>query len=162
MIEKQTQLQYISNLPLYDREKPYNLSYGTYAYLITTNVEKDERTVLVRDVRDREAQFSYESHSFRFLKLPAKTELNGSEQNTIDYLEETRAFLLQEFQADRVICYDIRASLFPDLEVAIDASDATHRGAIQCHQVKPTNSRKIILVLFSYQRLLCTRSTLVR
>jgi hypothetical protein len=101
-------MKFIRDLSLYEKEKPYNLSYGTYNEGVATNVENEEKQVRVEDIRGRETEFSYEPHSFQCVRLPNFTALDGTEKNTLAYLEEIRSYLLNEFNADRVICYDIR------------------------------------------------------
>ncbi|KAI0433437.1 hypothetical protein F5Y09DRAFT_298929 [Xylaria sp. FL1042] len=101
-------LKFIQDLPLYEREKPYNLSYGTYNDGVATNVKNETREVHLTDIRGREDQFSYASNSFRFVTLPPHTTLDGTEQAAVKYLEEIREFLVSEFEADKVIIYDIR------------------------------------------------------
>ncbi|KAI1427346.1 hypothetical protein F5Y12DRAFT_792364 [Xylaria sp. FL1777] len=101
-------LKFIRDLPLYEREKPYNLSYGTYNDGVATNVQNETKEVHLTDIRGQENKFSYADNSFRFVTLPPHTTLDGTEQAAIQYLEEIRQFLVSEFQADRVIIYDIR------------------------------------------------------
>ncbi|UKZ76657.1 hypothetical protein TrVFT333_004366 [Trichoderma virens FT-333] len=108
MAKKEAYVQYIKDLSKYEVEKPFNLSFSTYRQQLTTNVEKEEKCILIQDIRGQENQFSVEKHSFRFLKLPTQHPIDGTDDVTFRYLEETRNFLLQEFDADEVICYDIR------------------------------------------------------
>ena len=111
MATRQVYVEYVRDLPKYETEKPFNLSFSTYHDGFTTNVEKEETAITVRDVRGQEDQFSLGEHSFRFLKLPTDYPIDGSEETTFRYLDETRKFLLRELDAEQVICYDIRVGL---------------------------------------------------
>ncbi|KAL7784960.1 hypothetical protein V8C37DRAFT_394846 [Trichoderma ceciliae] len=108
MAKKEVYVEYIRDLPRYEKEKPFNLSFSTYHDGLTTNVEKEEKAISVQDIRGQEDQFSLEKHSFCFLKLPTQHPIDGSDDTTFRYLEETRNFLLRKLGADEVICYDIR------------------------------------------------------
>jgi len=101
-------VNYIADIPLYTTVKPYSLSGDTYVQIAQTNIQTDERNVKIKNVRDREDEFSYENNSFRFVTFPTAVEWDGSPDKSVQYLEETRQFLLDEFKADRIICYDIR------------------------------------------------------
>ena len=108
MAENRAVLQYIQDLPKYNKEKPFNLSLSTYAEKAISNVELEDRDVPLIDVRDCSNQYSYDTHSFRFLKLPTHSKFDNSEESTISYLEEMKTFLMKEFNAESVVCYDIR------------------------------------------------------
>lgn len=101
-------LKFIRDIPLYQTEKPYNLSSGTYNDGVITNVDNESRQIDVHDVRSHSPAFSYDTNGFALRALSYLPALDGSRDRTIQYLESIRDFLISEFQADRVVCYDFR------------------------------------------------------
>lgn len=102
--------QYLRDLDSYNHEKPYVLEDSDNR--ITTNVEKDHHPVHLTDIRGREAEFGYESHSFRFIKHATAIDfLNANEQDSVGYIEETMTILQQQFGSELNVCYDVRVSI---------------------------------------------------
>ena len=94
----------------YFHEKPYiyesNIS---YEQPVETNTEKDLHRVALTDIRGQEAKFSYDTHGFRFINHESQVKQSGTEvHDTIAYINETKEILKVEFDAMRVICYDVR------------------------------------------------------
>ncbi|KAL7788773.1 hypothetical protein V8C43DRAFT_287040 [Trichoderma afarasin] len=130
MATKEVYVEYIRGLSKYKTEKPFNLSFSSYHEGLTTNVEKEEKGIIVEDVRGQENLFSMEKHSFRFLKFPTKHPIDGTDDTTFRYLEETQNFLLQELDADGVICYDIRRRR-SDITTEPQNPDGNYFGALE-------------------------------
>ncbi|KAL6827760.1 hypothetical protein V8C40DRAFT_264933 [Trichoderma camerunense] len=130
MAKKEVYVEYVRDLSKYGTEKPFNLSFSTYHEGLTTNVEKEEKGIIVEDVRGQESRFSMETHSFRFIKFPTQHPIDGTDDTTFRYLEETKSFLLQELDADEVICYDIRRRR-SDITAELQNPDGNYFGALE-------------------------------
>ena len=74
---------------------------------------KESDPVHLTDIRGHEDEYDYESHSFRFIKhATAINFLDTPEQDSLAYIKETMTILQQQFGAERIICYDVRVSIF--------------------------------------------------
>lgn len=101
---------YLRDLDSYHHEKPFILEDSNNH--VVTNIEKDYHSVHLTDIRGHEADFGYESHSFRFIKhATAINFLNTPEQDSLGYIKETMTILQQQFGSERTICYDVRVSI---------------------------------------------------
>lgn len=106
-------LTHISNLPLYDTEKPYKLytPAGTHS-----NCEYTDANVVIEDARGREGEFDIDECGFAFTKhtsnkLPSSAKLQEADTKDIavtEFLQETMDFAKQYFGASKVLCIDWR------------------------------------------------------
>jgi hypothetical protein len=103
---------YLRPDPKYLYEKPFIFESTTsYDIPTRTNTEKDEYACKVEDVRGQESKFTYAQHGFRYLIHHSKIDqLNIDNHDTLGYANETMELLKNEFNAERVICYDVRVS----------------------------------------------------
>jgi hypothetical protein len=104
---------YLRSDPKYIYEKPFIFE-STISYDIParTNIEKDEHDVYLKDVRGQESKFTCLEHGFRYLVHHSKIDQsNIDNHDALGYARETMELLKNEFEAERVICYDVRVSI---------------------------------------------------
>ncbi|KAK7422004.1 hypothetical protein QQZ08_009725 [Neonectria magnoliae] len=103
-------MNFIADLPLYHSEKPYNCqSKDLPGGEITNLIFETNSGIVVQDVRGRQNEFTLKEHGFMFLDHESQVKAEvGSMDFIYQYLEETIALLKGQFQADKVICYDLR------------------------------------------------------
>jgi len=101
---------YLRPDPKYSSEKPFIFESTTsYDVPTRTNTEKDEYDSKVEDVRGQESKFTYAEHGFRYLVHYSRIDQsNVDNHDTLGYANETMELLKNEFNAERVICYDVR------------------------------------------------------
>ena len=111
-------LKYISDLPLYQEEKPFTL-YGFPDDIVPqSNCHFETRDdVRVNNARGREADFTLDNCGFEFHTAPSKCRLtahvfeNHSEREAVwQYLKETIDFTQHHLQATKALCFDWRVS----------------------------------------------------
>lgn len=116
----QAELVFLRKLTLYQHEKPYLalLPEGAVvdASVSLDNLEFEEKDVPVLDIRGCKDAYHLEECGFEY--IPHATEVEGiiSDDVTVDdvaaYKKETEELLSKTFGAVKVICYDLRASIF--------------------------------------------------
>ena len=101
---------YLKEDPKWATEKPFIFESNiTYDEPAITNTEKEFHSVSLTDIRGQENNYTYESHGFRYIKHPSKIDqLNIQQHDALGYMKETMDLLCAEFNAERVICYDVR------------------------------------------------------
>jgi hypothetical protein len=106
---------YLRPDPKYAYEKPFIFESTTsYDVPTKTNTEKDELTVCLEDIRGQEYNFTCAGHGFRYFEHHSNIDqLNTDNYDALGYANETMELLKDEFNAERVICYDVRVSLRP-------------------------------------------------
>jgi hypothetical protein len=118
-------MEHLAKLELYEQEKPFYLAQvaeldGGEA----SNLEyKIHPNILIYDVRNHEKDFSLHANSFTYITHSTTVNFDiASADNTTLYMREMVSFTQQLFDAERVICYDVRVShgsgkLFGDLDL---------------------------------------------
>ncbi|KAI1330539.1 hypothetical protein F5Y16DRAFT_408459 [Xylariaceae sp. FL0255] len=108
-VQPQVKFHYLLDLPLYDTEKPFifesNISYDKKPI---TNVEQDLFPVSLENIRGREQDFGLDRHGFAFIRHSSTVDFSETTQDTVAYILENSTILKEKFNADRVICYDVR------------------------------------------------------
>ena len=101
----------------YTYEKPFIFESTTsYDVPTRTNTEKDDCIVHLEDIRGQESSFTCLEHGFRYFEHHSKIDhSNTDNHDALGYASETMELLKNEFNAERVICYDIRVSLRSDI-----------------------------------------------
>jgi hypothetical protein len=114
----QDSLQFIRELPLYQREQPYELyGYPEEQFESQTNCKFETKYVDAKDCR-RHDDVSIEKHGFMFKSHPSACPLDakyfetvGGDQSVVrQYLEETIELIRETFKPVDVICFDWRVS----------------------------------------------------
>jgi hypothetical protein len=107
-------LSFIDPIPLYEKVKPYAI------HVALPNVPASEQTNLVTverhdipliDARTLEDdELTYESSGFQFKHLPALStrEFSTNAESLDQYCRKMLAFVKKEFDAEAVMCYDVR------------------------------------------------------
>jgi hypothetical protein len=110
----QISLTFIDPIPLYEKVKPYAI------HVALPNVPASEQTNLVTterhnipliDARTLEAgELTYKNYGFQFKYMPAlsKREFSTDAESLDHYCRKMLAFVKEEFEADAVMCYDVR------------------------------------------------------
>lgn len=110
-------LLFIRPLALYETTKPYTF------HELPANVSEEERSnvenikagnIHVIDARTlADNELSYEDHRFRFVKHEASSTYSFSTEPDLlrEYCKKIIGLVSEEFEAERVLCYDIRVRL---------------------------------------------------
>ena len=112
-------LRYLSDLPRYESEKPYELWLPAEdlaeANVPSTNCEFEEKPgINIRDVRTSTAEFAFDTTGFKFVLDPLTLDRHSPESlwkqdaSLKEYLEHIITLVKQEFGAVKVICFDWR------------------------------------------------------
>jgi hypothetical protein len=110
-------LNFIADLSLYDTEKPFAFNFNPGPDIpldAQSNLRYEEHPdIKLQDVRSLpQGELTYESHGFRFLNHPSTSPLTFTrgEDEVQQYCTSMAGFVLQEFGAEKAICYDFRVS----------------------------------------------------
>lgn len=103
---------YLRPDPKYTYEKPFIFESTTsYDVPTKTNTEKDDYVVHLEDIRGQEFDYTYAEHGFRYFEhYSSIDQTNTDNHDALAYANETIELLKNEFNAERVICYDVRVS----------------------------------------------------
>ena len=110
-------LSFLSDIPLYDIEKPYTLFNLPQEAIKPSNcVFFDQDCIPVKDLRGHEHSVTLEKNGFTFLRYTSRlTPSSYAFQSTRsddpfvkNYLEETMQLIKSHVKADRVLCFDWR------------------------------------------------------
>ncbi|KAL6837240.1 hypothetical protein V8C40DRAFT_260264 [Trichoderma camerunense] len=106
-------LEYIADLDLYKLEKPYFLTQipGFEAEESTNLKYSTKDGITLSDCRGHESEFTLDTHSFSFDRVPLSVDYDKTTQADTKYMRDMVEYAQERFQADRVICYDIRRRL---------------------------------------------------
>jgi len=115
-------LSFISDLPIFQHEKPYELWLPPSEIpdsVPWTNCQFSEHSnIEIEDVRGSNTDFGYETTGFKFISNQlSECFARGSSWRSDDglvqrYLEETVELLKGEFGAEKVLCFDWRVSIY--------------------------------------------------
>jgi len=104
-------LDYIADIPLYDREKPYDLTIDLWhtPEAKPTNVLLSERDVYIKDMSSSVSDFSIDVQGFQVLRYPTKLsnkDLADDSLVTSKYYKECEDILMDHFGAKQVFIFD--------------------------------------------------------
>jgi hypothetical protein len=110
-------LAYLADLPLYKKQKLYELWRIEVPELSKTNCIYEDRKVLVHDVRCCPSETGLGRTGFEFLSHESNfSQLIKSEASSMSavqrYLEETVALVKKQMGAEMVIVYDWRVTFY--------------------------------------------------
>jgi hypothetical protein len=114
--EIETRVRFYKPMPLHDREKPYECEFSVDAVQDArkTNIEYDEREIVVRDVRGFEKHFNLDRNGFEVIEY--KSKLDPTEFSCLDmveqvYLPECIELLRTRYSASKVLVlgFNVRA-----------------------------------------------------
>jgi hypothetical protein len=112
-------LSFISDLPIFQYEKPYELWLPLEKIpdsLSWTNTQFSEQPgIEIKDVRSNDTDFGYETTGFKYLFSPLNQLFKGpswpyNDSMVQEYLSETVVLVQEEFSAQKVLCFDWRVS----------------------------------------------------
>ena len=111
-------LKFLSDLPLYDLEKPYELcGFPEVPQSNRTNFQfTNHNNTKLEDVRGQEKQYSIDRHGFAFVSHASSLDLKSqyfehqtrNEAVVNKYLQECIELVKREMRANRVVCIDWR------------------------------------------------------
>ncbi|KAK3368629.1 methyltransferase CmcJ [Podospora didyma] len=128
------ELQYLKRLPLYQKEKPFQLFVPVDEDATdprTTNIEFETKEQTFVDIRDRLSEFSLDSHGFQVNVHPTGLDLASfANRETVEtkYFAEVEQILKTiEGGYDKVFIFDwrVRNSATPKESVIFDMNDLT-------------------------------------
>lgn len=108
-------MEFLSDIPLYDVEKPYYVMPSADAdfdpEFATTNLEfTRHQDILFRDVRGHEAEFSIEKNGFQILKHESKNTILETVDQLNAYKFEIEQMLKELFKGVHAVCYESKES----------------------------------------------------
>ena len=107
-----TSIEQLADLDLYKKEKPYCVLVSSEDYLdgVPTDNLKFERheNILVRDIRDHMHKYLLETSGFTVVTHESRVSDFKSLSGLQRYQEETQDVLLDWFQAERVVTWDVK------------------------------------------------------
>lgn len=109
---------FISDLSLYENEKPFEIWRETEPNVPKSNCEFQQLDgIKLHNMRTTDLRFDYDTTGFKHLHAPSTASLRGidcaeNEDNPRlnAYLEETITLAKAQFSSDEVICFDWRVS----------------------------------------------------
>jgi hypothetical protein len=114
--ELQTRLEFLSDLPLYDREKPFFLHPSATVNveaekIVTTNVQWADEAVTVHSMRGKKG-ISLETNGFCYIEHQPSYLPRGrvSPDVAFKYRKECEGLLRSLFNAEFTHCYDFKVS----------------------------------------------------
>jgi hypothetical protein len=116
----QISLAYLKDLPLYEKEKPYEIWMQVPDDIPRTNCEFYEvKDIPLHDVRNlylgdfdlETTGFKYLSHETQYLPDPKIFQQPGQEDSVAPYLAETAQLVKEVMNARKVMTYDWRVSI---------------------------------------------------
>jgi hypothetical protein len=111
-------LIFLDELQIHEIEKPYEIwCQSDPEYPKSNCTFKEHDGIKIRDMRQSDQEFGYDTCGFRYAIWPSTVGLTGAHctsttdsQEILEYLEETVSFVKQEFRVQDVICFDWRVS----------------------------------------------------
>jgi hypothetical protein len=113
-------LAYLQDLPLYEKEKPYEIWVSGAKGVPKTNCEFHEcKNIPLYDVREHDnlndfnlntTGFKFLTHTTRCLPDPNIFQQPGQENSMVPYLDETAQLVKEIMAAKKVLAYDWRVS----------------------------------------------------
>ncbi|KAK7959518.1 uncharacterized protein PG986_004372 [Apiospora aurea] len=101
---------FISPLPKWDAEKPFNLALPLPADQPKTNSVYDRHDVQISDGRGRESDFSLDVHGFAFAEVPDEGSLRSEDAIKTEYVARMELWLKEYLGIERVFAFDYAAS----------------------------------------------------
>lgn len=111
-----TTLEFLADLPLYSKEKPFHVippasTAATYTMKQLGNIVLDNGKVTVHDIREQEEEFKLERNGFEIVDNCARNLSFNSTECLRRYGAEIDEFLRKETGADYVSCFSVKVSL---------------------------------------------------
>jgi hypothetical protein len=105
-------MQYLADLDVYKREKPYRLSQlpGQESLEVSNLEYSIQEDITIYDVRGHGKEFSLSTTSFQFEHSPSQVVMDKSEEADTAYIRETIELVKRLLNPERIVCYDIRVS----------------------------------------------------
>ena len=112
-------LSFLSDIPLYDKEKPYTLFVPAQEGIEQSNCKfYVQNGISAEDVRGHEHEYTLDECGFTFLKHESRLAIssyafqsNRQDDSFVkEYLQEARQLVKTHVQAERVLCFDWRVS----------------------------------------------------
>ena len=117
MPDIQASLEFLANIPLYEKEKPYlallppHPGFDPDAERMD-NLEWETRPdITITDIRDRFDGFTIDEYGFQVLHHSSKVTKLDELEELRAYREETESLLRDTLQASLVLCYDLKVSI---------------------------------------------------
>lgn len=108
-------MKYLSRLPLYQEEKPFELWIPSNPGVPQTNCKfQAENDIAIADARFCEEKLDLETSGFQFIRhssscIPTAKDLAGRSQETVTpYLRETVSLVQSHLDAEKSFCFDWR------------------------------------------------------
>jgi hypothetical protein len=102
-------MYFLANLPLYEDEKPYRLKYDPPAGLPESNIEMEQHSIFIQDVRKHERDFTLQKDGFALLSLKSAMtyeDFNDDTKIQTIYLKELAGVLRSTLDASRVQIFE--------------------------------------------------------
>ncbi|KAF8852501.1 hypothetical protein BDZ45DRAFT_630231 [Acephala macrosclerotiorum] len=113
--ERRASMAFLSRLPLYDDEKPFEVWMDTKPGIPRTNCHFEEHhNILIKDVRSQRDDFTLDSAGFEFVNHATKLAPSGKDlaagatDRIVPFLVETVDLVQKHTSADKVFCFDWR------------------------------------------------------
>jgi hypothetical protein len=114
-VSQAVRIDHISDLELYEREKPFYMIQGEGEGLppsaLSNIVLETRNDVLVHDLRGNEAGLDLEKDRFKYFLHDTKVGTRFGDDDVKHDLEELAAWMKQEVGADKAVCYDYRVRM---------------------------------------------------
>jgi hypothetical protein len=106
-------IRYLKRLREYEKVKPYLAAvlpqYGQYLDdFPLTNLEFDEHTIEVTDIRPKLGQVSLEENGFEIFPLLGAEKVISTANDVAEYQRETEKLLATRFGAEKVISFEFK------------------------------------------------------
>jgi hypothetical protein len=108
-------MSFLSELPIYKTEKPFDIYREVPAGVPTSNCEFEEHNnIKAQNAREVQSSLGLDITGFKLLKAPSKVDISSidfqdrASSSIMEYLRETISLVKDELGADRVLCFDWR------------------------------------------------------
>jgi hypothetical protein len=104
-------LEHLANISLYDEEKPYCVlvsAENRREGVPTDNLFFEHHETIVRDLRGREGEFTVDTAGFTVVPHRTKVSNVYNLYELQEYQRETAAFLKAHFNAEDVVCWEVK------------------------------------------------------
>lgn len=114
MPEITASIEYLQNLPLYEKEKPYwcllrpQEGFDPDAHRVDNLEFEDHPNVTITDIREAKEELNLSNCGFQVLSHESKTTIFQSPDHVEAYKMETETLLRDELGAAFVKCYELR------------------------------------------------------
>ena len=109
------ELNHLADLPLWEKEKPYELNVDLPPGVPYTNCEYTRHEVDIRDLRTSDTELGFDTTGFKYIKhssqcLPPFDGLGDESDDSavVPYLAETIKLVQEQLEAEKVVAIDWR------------------------------------------------------